>query len=170
MKSSALAGLNDTDPRVREAIVEAVEPLLRGSLFRGRGGVAAGRRSDARVRFRVALLLGDWDDHRGGEALARLARRDGRDSWMRAAILCSAMPHVPALLAGLLGGDHEPRRRRPRSSSRCSPSAGAAAGRRSNEAAARSIGRPAGQGGRLRPGSSPRSPACSRPANGPRRR
>ena len=60
---------------------------------------------EARVRFRVALLLGDWDDHRAGEALARLARRDGNDRWMRAAILCSAVPHVPALVAGLLGGE-----------------------------------------------------------------
>ena len=42
-----------------------------------------------------------------GEALARLARRDGKDSWMQAAILCSALPHVATLLSGLLGSDEE---------------------------------------------------------------
>ena len=42
---SALAGLTDADPRVREASIAAVEPLLRSSSTGRRGRASAGRRS-----------------------------------------------------------------------------------------------------------------------------
>ena len=156
-EASALAGLNDADPRVREAVVEAVEPLLRSSSPVAEAVLRLADDPEARVRFRVALLLGNWDDHRAGEALARLARRDGQDPWMRAAILSSAVPHVPTLLAGLLGGDDggaaaaRDRRaaagagRRAAGRARARPRPGRSAGRR-------------GRGGATPPGSSPRSP------------
>jgi putative membrane-bound dehydrogenase-like protein len=146
-EASALAGLNDTDPRVREAIVEAVEPLLGKSSAVADAVLRLADDGAPRVRFRLALLLGNWEDHRAGEALAKLARCDGRDAWMRAAILCSAMPHVGALLAGLLGGDPAA----PPPPEIVEPMlalAGALPGGL-DEAAARSIGRPAGQGGRF---------------------
>jgi putative membrane-bound dehydrogenase-like protein len=104
-EQAALAGLNDVHPQVREAVVETMRPLL------SRSAKVAGRvlgladDSEPRVRFRVALLLGDWNDPRAGDALARLARRDGDDAWMRAAILSSAVPHVATLLAGLGQGN-----------------------------------------------------------------
>jgi putative heme-binding domain-containing protein len=44
---------------------------------------------DDRVRLRVALALGEAEDPRAISALASIARRDGADSWMRAAILSS---------------------------------------------------------------------------------
>jgi putative membrane-bound dehydrogenase-like protein len=44
---------------------------------------------DDRVRFRVALALGETQDPRSLDALASLARRDGADRWMRAAVLSS---------------------------------------------------------------------------------
>jgi putative heme-binding domain-containing protein len=146
-ESSALAGLGDEDPRVREAVVEAVEPLLKTS---GRVADAVLRLADdpgARVRFRVAILLGNWDDHRAGEALARLARRDGADHWMRAAVLCSAMPHRAVLLAGLLGGP-DGAAPPPEIVESLLELTGAAPGGGPDEATIRSIGRPAGQGGR----------------------
>jgi putative membrane-bound dehydrogenase-like protein len=145
-EASALLGLNDPDPRVREAIVAAVEPLLRGSAPVAEAVLQLADDPADRVRFRVALLLGNWDDHRAGEALARLARRDGQDPWMRAGVLCSAVPHVPALLAGLLGregGGAPP----PDMVEPLLALAGALPGGM-NEAAVRSIGEPAGQGGR----------------------
>jgi putative membrane-bound dehydrogenase-like protein len=149
-ESSAMAGLTDADPRVREAVVEAVEPLLRKSDTVAEGVLRLADDPEARVRFRLALLLGNWDDPRAGEALAKLARRDGKDSWMRAAILCSAMPHVPALLGGLLGsaGAAEPP---PEMVEPLLALAGALPGGGLSEAAVRSIGRPAGQGGRFAP-------------------
>ncbi len=148
--SSALAGLTDADSRVREAIVEAVEPLLRESSAVADAVLRLADHPEARVRFRLALLLGDWDDHRAGDALAKLARRDGKDSWMRAAILCSALPHVPALLGGLLSGEGagEPP---PEMVEPLLALAGALPGGGLSDAAIRSIGRPAGQGGRYAP-------------------
>ncbi len=80
--TSALAGLTDRDPRVREAIVAAVELLLTRSGPVGEAVLGLSDDPEPRVRFRVALLLGNWDDHRAGEALASLARRDGGDPWM----------------------------------------------------------------------------------------
>ncbi|MGH9370570.1 MAG: PVC-type heme-binding CxxCH protein [Vicinamibacterales bacterium] len=44
---------------------------------------------DDRVRLRVALALGETEDPRSIGALAAMARRDGAQSWMRAAILSS---------------------------------------------------------------------------------
>ena len=145
-ESSALRGLQDRDPRVREAVVEAVEPLLRKSSAVAGAVLRLAEDPADRVRFRLALLMGDWVDHRAGEALAKLARRDGRDRWTRAAILCSAIPHVPTLLAGLLGGEEAAAP--PEFVEPLLALAGSLPGGGLDEAAARSIGRPAGQGGR----------------------
>src|ERR1043166_3526322 len=46
--------------------------------------------SDLKVRYQLALTLGEWDDPRATAGLARLAVRDLDDEWMRAAILSSA--------------------------------------------------------------------------------
>jgi putative heme-binding domain-containing protein len=45
--------------------------------------------ADDRVRLRVALALGELDDPAAVGGLAALARRDGAQTWMRAAILSS---------------------------------------------------------------------------------
>ena len=85
----------DPDPRVRESVIAAVraaaEPIVQRWPRPCSGWPTIPM---PRVRFQVALALGNWDDQRAGEALARLARRDGNDPWMRAAILSSAVPHV----------------------------------------------------------------------------
>ncbi len=54
------------------------------------------------VRYQLALSLGEWNDPRAGEALARLAVRDSGDAWMRAAILSSAMDQAPTILEAVL--------------------------------------------------------------------
>ena len=41
------------------------------------------------MRFRVAFALGDTSDARSVAALARIARRDGADRWICAAVLSS---------------------------------------------------------------------------------
>ena len=98
---SLLAGLEDRDPCVREAVIPAAwtnsqSPVVADALF----GLADD--SDARVRFQVALALGNINQRRCGETLAKLARRDGNEPWMRAAILSSAPRHVDTLLLALL--------------------------------------------------------------------
>ncbi len=147
-EASALIGLTDADPLVREAIVAAVEPLLRGSSRVAETVLRLADDPAARIRFRVALLLGNWDDHRAGEALARLARRDGNDPWMRAAVLCSARPHVPMLLAGLMASVGEGET--PPILGPVLELAGSVPGG-IDEAVVELIGRPAGQGGRYAP-------------------
>ena len=93
-----LAGLEDPDPRVREAVIPAASRLTPHSRLVADAVIRQTEDADAHVRFQAALALGDDDDRAAGLALARLARRDGNDPWMRAAILSSACPHVDTLL------------------------------------------------------------------------
>ncbi len=145
-QNSALAGLNDPDARVREAIIGAVAHLIPGSSSVAEAVLKRVDDQEARVRLRVAIALGDWDDHRAGEALARLAIRDGRDPWIRAAILSSAVPHMPALLAGTIGSNHSVP---PEFVGPMLTMLGSMPGGGLDVALARSIGRPAGPGGRF---------------------
>jgi putative heme-binding domain-containing protein len=98
---AALAGLTDSSWLVRESVIEAMVALLPDSPEIARTVLGLADDASPRVRFRIALLLGDWNDPRAGLALARIAERDGSDPWMRAAVLSSAEPHVAALLARL---------------------------------------------------------------------
>jgi putative heme-binding domain-containing protein len=58
--------------------------------------------ADSRVRYQVAYSLGETKDPRGVEALARIARRDAVDPWIRAAVLSSAAQTAHELLIQLL--------------------------------------------------------------------
>lgn len=81
--------MGDEHPLVRRDAVQ----LLAGRLADESGLLElvldAADDSDARVRFQAALALGESDDPRAGEALARLAVRDGADAWFAAAVLTS---------------------------------------------------------------------------------
>lgn len=57
---------------------------------------------DPRVRMQLAYSLGAWKDRRAADALTTLARRDGGNVLIRAAILSSAVPHVDHLLIAML--------------------------------------------------------------------
>jgi putative heme-binding domain-containing protein len=97
---SLLAGLDDPDPRVRAAVVPAFSSMGPSKMIADTL-IRLADDPDAHVRFQVALALGNIDDWRGGEALAKLVKRDGNDSWMRAAVLSSARRHVDTLLLAL---------------------------------------------------------------------
>ena len=99
---SALSGLEDPDPRVRESVIAAAWPLTRQSRVVTDALVRLAEDARVHVRFQVALALGNCDDPRAGDALARLVRREGNEPWMRAAILSSARLHVDTLLLALL--------------------------------------------------------------------
>jgi putative membrane-bound dehydrogenase-like protein len=57
--------------------------------------------ADPRVRFRVALALGDTRDPRAGTALARIVRRDAANRWIRTAVLSSCAAMADRLFAML---------------------------------------------------------------------
>ena len=81
--------LGDRHAAVRENAVRLAETRLRASKDLLSPLLRLATDSDDRVRLRVALALGETDDPRAIDALASLARRDGAQTWMRAAILSS---------------------------------------------------------------------------------
>jgi len=147
---TALAGLTDSHPEVRSGVIAAVGPMLGSSAKIAGSMLLLAGDADQQVRFQVALVLGNWEDRRAALALAGLARRDGHDAWMRAAVLSSAVPHVTTLLADLIGGG-EGNAPVPAMVEPLLALAGSLPGGSLNAAVARSIGEPAGQGGRYAP-------------------
>jgi putative membrane-bound dehydrogenase-like protein len=81
--------LRDQHAGVRENAVQLTETRVRGSQDLLSHLLRLAVDPDDRVRLRVALALGETDDPRAIDTLASIARRDGGQSWMRAAILSS---------------------------------------------------------------------------------
>ena len=81
--------LEDRHAAVRENAVQLAEARLGASKDLVSHVLRLADDSDDRVRFRVALALGETDDPRAIPALATLARRGGTQSWVRAAVLSS---------------------------------------------------------------------------------
>jgi putative membrane-bound dehydrogenase-like protein len=109
-EATALAALKDTRPEVRRNVVRAAGGLLPTGPHLAEAVAACADDPDASVRLQAALALGNWHDPRAGAALARIARRDAEDQWIRAAVLSSAVPHVAVLLPELFQGGAEPPR------------------------------------------------------------
>jgi len=89
-----LRALDDEQPGVREHAIKLAERVLESSP-KGRGSNSAEVREkllamtddeDLRVRYQLAFTLGELKDAARLEALAKLARRDAGDRWMRLAI------------------------------------------------------------------------------------
>jgi putative membrane-bound dehydrogenase-like protein len=99
---SILAGLNDSDPRVRESVVSAVSVLERLPANVSVALLKLSGDENPRVRFQVALALGNDRREVAGIALAALATRDRKDPWMRVAVMSSAATHVGELLVSVL--------------------------------------------------------------------
>jgi putative membrane-bound dehydrogenase-like protein len=146
--ADVLTAVNDPHPQVRRNALEAAKGLLRA----GAPGLvgAFGRLvddPDPQVRLQLALSLGESTDREAGLLLARLVHRDRDDRWVRVAVLSSAPRHVAVLLGSLFS---DPAGTEP-------PSAiveplFALAGSLNASALAdlvRSVGAPAGQGGRF---------------------
>ena len=85
------AGVRESGVRLAEARLPASPTLLDALL-------PLGDDPDPRVRLHVALALGAVDDPRSIPALAAIARRDGADRWVRAAVLSSVRGRTAAFL------------------------------------------------------------------------
>ncbi len=97
-----LAGLCDQAAGVRENALRLSEPLLSDSDKLRQRVLALADDPDARVRFQAAFSIGEAATPEAAAALARLARRDGENTWMRTAVLSSASHAAPRLFTELL--------------------------------------------------------------------
>lgn len=96
------AALADDHPGVRREAVRVAGPRLATENEIGRAVLELAEDPDVRVRYQVALSLGEWPAAEAGRALGSIASRDGNDLWLRAAVLSSASPHAGAVLGRLI--------------------------------------------------------------------
>jgi putative membrane-bound dehydrogenase-like protein len=99
-ESDLLRAMNDRRAAVREQAVRLIEPLLGTSPVLSQKLVALAGDPDSRVRFRVALALGQvaTDSSAGSltghdlriKPLAKIIERDAEDPWVQIAVLSSA--------------------------------------------------------------------------------
>ncbi len=115
------ASFKDGTPSVRRVAVRLAETgarlsgarapssaEARGTESRAPAGLLAlTNDSDSRVRYQLALTLGEFRDPAIGPALAALARRDPASPWHRAAILSAALA-APESFAAALAPETDP--------------------------------------------------------------
>jgi putative membrane-bound dehydrogenase-like protein len=85
----ALAALSDAEPRVREHALKLAERFQSEVAIRVRMQKMVDD-ADLRVRFQLAFSLGAVEGEAVNKTLHRIALNDGKDAWMRLAILTSA--------------------------------------------------------------------------------
>ena len=89
------AGVRENAARIAEPRVARSRPVLDAVL-------AAASDEAPRVRLHAALALGWSDDERALQALAAIARRDGADRWVRAAVLSGIGDRASEFLAAFV--------------------------------------------------------------------
>jgi putative membrane-bound dehydrogenase-like protein len=94
--------LRDTWPEVREQAAILAERWLPKSEAIQQRLIQLQDDPNARVRFQAALALGEWDDDRILDPLAKIALRDAGDKWTRLAVESSVAKRVGLLLTTLL--------------------------------------------------------------------
>ena len=100
----ALAALGDEHPRVREHAVRVAERLADDKQVAAKFcGLTSD--ADARVRYQLAFSLGEVSTADRDKALAELARKDGAEPLVQAAIFSSLSRGAGGLLVTLLGPD-----------------------------------------------------------------
>jgi putative membrane-bound dehydrogenase-like protein len=94
-------GLADADPRVRVQALRLAESFVSAPAV-VHGMLPLAEDKDIQVRYQAAFSLGEVREAEATQALARLARSDGADSWFQLAILSSATARGGALFHTLL--------------------------------------------------------------------
>jgi putative membrane-bound dehydrogenase-like protein len=105
--------LKDADAHVRKHAVRLCEGMLGGADGERVGKALLAMSDDASpvVVHQLAYTLGEWNDRRAGEALARLAARGLADGEMRTAVLSAGARHCGEILrAGLAAPANAPGR------------------------------------------------------------
>ncbi|MCI0524188.1 MAG: HEAT repeat domain-containing protein [Acidobacteria bacterium] len=121
-----LNALKDQHPRVREHAVRIAETLSPNSRKVADALLATLEDADLRVQFQLAFTLGQMNDNRAMDALAKMAIERGENQWFRLAILSSVSDRASqffhllraknpsfenkemfAQLAALIGAKHE---------------------------------------------------------------
>jgi putative membrane-bound dehydrogenase-like protein len=102
-ESIVLRLLGDSVAGVRENAIQLSESRLAGSARVQERLLAMALDPDPRVRFQVALSLGEWDDDRIVPALAAVALAEAEDRWTRAAVSSAVPKRAGKLLTALLG-------------------------------------------------------------------
>jgi putative membrane-bound dehydrogenase-like protein len=98
--------LDDPHPRLREHAVRLAEgQLSRNRTVREKVMALAGDKDD-RLRFQVALSLGEWDDDRIVAPLAQIAQAGAGDRWTRLAVASSVPRRAGALIVALCKTEH----------------------------------------------------------------
>jgi putative membrane-bound dehydrogenase-like protein len=93
--------LKDPEPRVREQAVRLSESWLGREVVLQERVTALAGDADARLRFQVALSLGEWDNDRILTPLARIALAGADDHWTRMAVASAVPRRAGALIATL---------------------------------------------------------------------
>ena len=105
-EAHVLALLEHAHPRLREHGVLLAERRLAGSAAIRDHVIGLAADPDARVRFQVALSLGEWDDDRILGPLAAIALTGAEDHWTRLAVESAVPTRAGALLVTLLKPPH----------------------------------------------------------------
>lgn len=105
------SALSDTHPQV---VIEAIQLCeqqfpLPDELFSKLLTLA--EHSDLEVRFQSALSLGQATNPTAGDALAKILVNDHEVTWIRAAVLSSAVPHAGRILTKILSDEVSPNTR-----------------------------------------------------------
>jgi putative membrane-bound dehydrogenase-like protein len=100
--------LSHEHPRVREHGVRLAEPWLPTSASIQKQILELAMDDDARLRFQVALSLGQWDDDRILAPLALIALANVADPWSRLAVASSVPTRAGRLLSTLYAADVQP--------------------------------------------------------------
>lgn len=97
-KNDVLQGMKDADAHVRhDAVKLAVRFINNDDIFKNLGKMA--NDEDASVRFQVALALGNSDRPEATVVLAKLALKDGADTWFVSGLLTSTRNRSGAILS-----------------------------------------------------------------------
>jgi putative membrane-bound dehydrogenase-like protein len=102
------AALLDPHPGIREQAVRLAESRLNADPNMGPALLSLVEDPSIRVRYQLALTLGEWDDSRAGRALGRIASRDATDRWVRAAALSSSVRRPGEIIEAALASDLDP--------------------------------------------------------------